>query len=101
MRLISSSWFVRFISYVNYQLFFCAKDLRANTIENCLQDNPLSALDQHVGQQIFDYGIKKLLLRSGRTVIMVTNKLELLSAAHQVLYYIFNNILMSVKFFEM
>jgi len=59
-------------------------------IKNCLQDNPLSALDQHVGQQIFDYGIKKLLLRSGRTVIMITHKLELLSAAHQVLFYILN-----------
>ncbi|XP_077281722.1 sulfonylurea receptor [Temnothorax americanus] len=50
-----------------------------------LLDNPLSALDQHVGQQIFDYGVKKLLLRDGRTVIMVTHKLELLSAAHQII----------------
>ncbi|XP_039304714.1 ATP-binding cassette sub-family C member Sur isoform X2 [Solenopsis invicta] len=50
-----------------------------------LLDNPLSALDQHVGQQIFDNGIKKLLLRNGRTVIMVTHKLELLSAAHQII----------------
>ncbi|KAG5314659.1 ABCC9 protein, partial [Pseudoatta argentina] len=41
--------------------------------------------DQHVGQQIFDYGIKKLLLRNGRTVIMITHKLELLSAAHQII----------------
>ncbi|KAG5347863.1 SUR protein, partial [Acromyrmex charruanus] len=50
-----------------------------------LLDNPLSALDQHVSQQIFDYGIKKLLLRNGRTVIMITHKLELLSAAHQII----------------
>ncbi|XP_011881729.1 PREDICTED: ATP-binding cassette sub-family C member Sur [Vollenhovia emeryi] len=50
-----------------------------------LLDNPLSALDQHVGQQIFDYGVRKLLLRSGRTVIMVTHKLELLPAAHQII----------------
>ncbi|KYM97235.1 Cystic fibrosis transmembrane conductance regulator [Cyphomyrmex costatus] len=50
-----------------------------------LLDNPLSALDQHVGQQIFDHGIKKLLLRNGRTVIMITHKLELLSAAHQII----------------
>ncbi|XP_012522703.2 ATP-binding cassette sub-family C member Sur [Monomorium pharaonis] len=50
-----------------------------------LLDNPLSALDQHVGQQIFDHGIKRLLLRNGRTVIMVTHKLELLSAAHQII----------------
>ncbi|XP_011635575.1 ATP-binding cassette sub-family C member Sur [Pogonomyrmex barbatus] len=50
-----------------------------------LLDDPLSALDQHVGQQIFDHGIKKLLLRSGRTVIMITHRLELLSSAHQVI----------------
>ncbi|KAL0120319.1 hypothetical protein PUN28_008165 [Cardiocondyla obscurior] len=50
-----------------------------------LLDNPLSALDEHVGQQIFDYGVKKFLLRNGRTVIMTTHKLELLTAAHQVI----------------
>ncbi|EFN77618.1 ATP-binding cassette transporter sub-family C member 9 [Harpegnathos saltator] len=50
-----------------------------------LLDDPLSALDQHVGQHIFDYGVRRFLLRSGRTVIMVTHKLELLSAAHQVI----------------
>lgn len=49
-----------------------------------LQDDPLSALDHQVGQQIFDQGIRKLLLRSGRTVIMVTHRLEFLSIAHQV-----------------
>lgn len=48
------------------------------------QDDPLSALDQHVGKQIFDEGVRKFLLRNGRTVIMVTHKVELLSAAHQV-----------------
>ncbi|XP_067206473.1 ATP-binding cassette sub-family C member Sur isoform X2 [Linepithema humile] len=48
-------------------------------------DDPLSALDHHVGRQIFDHGVRKLLLRSGRTVIMVTHRLELLSAAHQVI----------------
>ncbi|XP_020299812.1 ATP-binding cassette sub-family C member Sur [Pseudomyrmex gracilis] len=50
-----------------------------------LMDDPLSALDQHVGNQIFDQGVKKFLLRNGRTVIMVTHKVELLSAAHQVI----------------
>ncbi|KAH0954120.1 hypothetical protein HN011_011629 [Eciton burchellii] len=50
-----------------------------------LMDDPLSALDHHVGRQIFDHAVRKLLLRSGRTVIMVTHKLELLSAAHQVI----------------
>ncbi|KAG5323862.1 SUR protein, partial [Acromyrmex heyeri] len=66
-------------------LFFMQKIYMLIKIKNCLQDNPLSALDQHVGQQIFDYGIKKLLLRNGRTVIMITHKLELLSAAHQII----------------
>lgn len=56
-------------------------------IENYLQDDPLSALDQHVGRQIFDYGVRKLMLRSGRTVIMVTHRLDLLLAAHQVLRF--------------
>ncbi|XP_074096275.1 sulfonylurea receptor [Cotesia typhae] len=47
-------------------------------------DDPLSALDQQVGQHIFDQVIQKLLLRKGRTVIMVTHRLELLRAAHHV-----------------
>ncbi|XP_043258607.1 ATP-binding cassette sub-family C member Sur [Colletes gigas] len=50
-----------------------------------IMDDPLSALDHQVGRQIFDQGVRKLLLRSGRTVIMVTHRLELLSMAHQVI----------------
>ncbi|KAL6445158.1 hypothetical protein ACFW04_002204 [Cataglyphis niger] len=50
-----------------------------------LLDDPLSALDQHVGRQIFDHGVRKLMLRNGRTVIMVTHRLDLLQAAHQVI----------------
>ncbi|XP_076544094.1 sulfonylurea receptor [Osmia lignaria lignaria] len=50
-----------------------------------VMDDPLSALDHQVGQQIFDQGIRKLLLRSGRTVIMVTHRLELLSTTHQII----------------
>ncbi|XP_076160818.1 sulfonylurea receptor isoform X2 [Ptiloglossa arizonensis] len=50
-----------------------------------IMDDPLSALDHQVGQQIFDQGVRKLLLRSGRTVIMVTHRLELLPVAHQVI----------------
>ncbi|CAD1468666.1 unnamed protein product, partial [Heterotrigona itama] len=50
-----------------------------------IMDDPLSALDHQVGQQVFDQGIRKLLLRSGRTVIMITHRLELLSTAHQLL----------------
>lgn len=73
---------VRFCSV----LFNSTKILsHVNTTGNCFQDDPLSALDQHVGQHIFDHGVRKFLLRNGRTVIMVTHRLELLSAAHQVL----------------
>ncbi|RLU19415.1 hypothetical protein DMN91_007972 [Ooceraea biroi] len=50
-----------------------------------LMDDPLSALDYHVGRQIFDHAVRKFLLRSGRTVIMISHRLELLSAAHQVI----------------
>ncbi|XP_025268777.1 ATP-binding cassette sub-family C member Sur isoform X2 [Camponotus floridanus] len=50
-----------------------------------LLDDPLSALDQHVGRHIFDHGVRKLMLRSGRTVIMVTHRLDLLLAAHQII----------------
>ncbi|XP_053987096.1 ATP-binding cassette sub-family C member Sur [Hylaeus volcanicus] len=50
-----------------------------------VMDDPLSALDHQVGRQIFDQGVRKLLLRNGRTVIMVTHRLELLSTAHQVI----------------
>ncbi|XP_060812927.1 ATP-binding cassette sub-family C member Sur isoform X1 [Bombus pascuorum] len=55
-----------------------------NDADVIIMDDPLSALDHQVAQQIFDQGIRKLLLRSGRTVIMVTHRLELLSTAHQV-----------------
>ncbi|XP_043605687.1 ATP-binding cassette sub-family C member Sur isoform X3 [Bombus pyrosoma] len=55
-----------------------------NDADVVIMDDPLSALDHQVAQQIFDQGIRKLLLRSGRTVIMVTHRLELLSTAHQV-----------------
>ncbi|XP_076375179.1 uncharacterized protein LOC117218023 isoform X2 [Megalopta genalis] len=50
-----------------------------------IMDDPLSALDPQVGRQIFDQGIRKLLLRTGRTVVMVTHRLDLLSAAHRVI----------------
>jgi ABC-type nitrate/sulfonate/bicarbonate transport system ATPase subunit len=49
-----------------------------------LQDDPLSALDYQVGQKLFDLGIRRLLLRQKRTVILVTHRLQLLAHAHQV-----------------
>ncbi|KAJ8879502.1 hypothetical protein PR048_020110 [Dryococelus australis] len=47
-------------------------------------DDPLSALDYQVGQQVFEQGIKRFLLRQKRTVILVTHSLQLLPFAHKV-----------------
>ncbi|XP_012265786.2 ATP-binding cassette sub-family C member Sur [Athalia rosae] len=52
--------------------------------DTIIMDDPLSALDQQVGQQVFDHGIRRLLLGRGRTVIMVTHRLELIKAADQI-----------------
>jgi ABC-type bacteriocin/lantibiotic exporter with double-glycine peptidase domain len=49
-----------------------------------LQDDPLSALDYQVGQKVFDSGIRQMLQREKRTVILVTHRLQLLAHAHQV-----------------
>ncbi|XP_023243430.1 ATP-binding cassette sub-family C member 9-like [Centruroides sculpturatus] len=48
-------------------------------------DDPLSALDAHVESHVFEQGIKTLLLRRQRTVILVTNKLEHLTHAAKVI----------------
>jgi ABC-type multidrug transport system fused ATPase/permease subunit len=48
-------------------------------------DDPLSALDYQVGQKLFDSGIRRLLLRQKRTVILVTHRLQLLAHAHQII----------------
>ena len=47
-------------------------------------DDPLSALDPHVGAHIFDDGILKFLLKRRRTVILVTHQLQYLEHAHSV-----------------
>ncbi|XP_046482248.1 ATP-binding cassette sub-family C member Sur isoform X1 [Neodiprion pinetum] len=52
--------------------------------DTIILDDPLSALDQQVGHQVFDHGIQRLLLGRGRTVIMVTHMLELISAADHI-----------------
>ena len=49
-----------------------------------LQDDPLSALDVHVGQHVFENGIRKVLQKEGRTVILVTHKLQYLKFADKV-----------------
>ena len=48
------------------------------------QDDPLSALDVHVGEHVFENGIRKMLLKEGRTVILVTHKLQYLKYADKV-----------------
>jgi len=49
-----------------------------------LLDDPLSALDVEVAQHVLDKGIRRLLLRHGRTVLLVTHHLPVLQHAHHV-----------------
>ena len=48
------------------------------------QDDPLSALDAHVGRHVFDEVILKRLLKRKKTVILVTHQLQYLNYAHSV-----------------
>ncbi|XP_063679350.1 ABC transporter C family member 10-like isoform X2 [Bolinopsis microptera] len=48
-------------------------------------DDPLSALDAHVGAKLFEMGIKKFLAESGRTVVLITHHLQYLSDADLVI----------------
>ncbi|KAJ9596446.1 hypothetical protein L9F63_012530, partial [Diploptera punctata] len=43
------------------------------------------ALDYQVGQKLFETGVRRLLLRQKRTVILVTHRLQLLAHAHQII----------------
>ncbi|KAI8497857.1 hypothetical protein Bbelb_245090 [Branchiostoma belcheri] len=47
-------------------------------------DDPLSALDAHVGGDLFEKGIMGHLVRERRTVVLVTHKLQYLEHAHFV-----------------
>ncbi|XP_059488287.1 ATP-binding cassette sub-family C member Sur [Neocloeon triangulifer] len=50
-----------------------------------LLDDPLSALDAHVGQHVVEAGMRRLLLRrQGRTVLLVTHRLQLLHLADHI-----------------
>ncbi|XP_071809243.1 ATP-binding cassette sub-family C member 9-like [Asterias amurensis] len=49
-----------------------------------LLDDPLSALDGHVGAQMFKDGILGLLLKNGQTVVLVTHQLQYLSHADKI-----------------
>ncbi|OWF53711.1 ATP-binding cassette sub-family C member 9 [Mizuhopecten yessoensis] len=55
---------------------------KADTI---ILDDPLSALDAHVGKHVFEIAILKRLLRRKRTVILVTHHLQYLNHAHHVI----------------
>ncbi|XP_022102306.1 ATP-binding cassette sub-family C member 9-like isoform X2 [Acanthaster planci] len=48
-------------------------------------DDPLSALDVHVGRQLFEEGIMKQLVNNNKTVILVTHQLQYLSRADLIL----------------
>ncbi|XP_070558915.1 ATP-binding cassette sub-family C member 9-like [Ptychodera flava] len=48
-------------------------------------DDPLSALDVHVGKQVFEEGIQNFLLENQRTVILVTHQLQYLQEAEKII----------------
>lgn len=48
------------------------------------KDDPLSSLDNEVARHIFEQSIKKMLLKANRTVILVTQQLNLVQQAHNV-----------------
>jgi ABC-type multidrug transport system ATPase subunit len=48
-------------------------------------DDPLSALDAHVGQHVFQQAIMKMLVQRGRTVVLVTHQLQYLPKADNVI----------------
>ena len=48
-------------------------------------DDPLSALDAHVGEHVFTQAVQEMLVARGKTVIMATHQLQYLKFAHKVL----------------
>ena len=48
-------------------------------------DDPLSALDAHVGQHVFEKAIMKMLVQRGHTVVLVTHQLQYLPQADNVI----------------
>lgn len=65
------------------------------------KDDPLSSLDNEVARHIFEQSIKKMLLKANRTVILVTQQLNLVQQAHNVSIQTIRAILCwpSVKYF--
>ena len=50
--------------------------------QTVLLDDPFSALDNSVAKKVFNGAVKKLLLGTGRTVVMVTSSQGKLSTVH-------------------
>uniref|UniRef100_A0A1I8P9M9 ATP-binding cassette sub-family C member Sur n=1 Tax=Stomoxys calcitrans TaxID=35570 RepID=A0A1I8P9M9_STOCA len=50
-----------------------------------IMDDPLSSLDNEVARHIFEQSIKKMLLKANRTVILVTQQLNLIAQAHNLI----------------
>ncbi|XP_033637853.1 ATP-binding cassette sub-family C member 9-like [Asterias rubens] len=50
-----------------------------------LLDDPLSALDVHVGKHLFDNGIMNKLRKKKKTIVLVTHQLQYLSQADKIL----------------
>ncbi|XP_019895246.1 ATP-binding cassette sub-family C member Sur isoform X2 [Musca domestica] len=50
-----------------------------------IMDDPLSSLDNEVARHIFEQSIKKMLLKANRTVILVTQQLNLVQQAHNLI----------------
>ncbi|XP_071492094.1 ATP-binding cassette sub-family C member 9-like [Diadema antillarum] len=50
-----------------------------------IMDDPLSALDVHVGGHLFTHGITKLLRRQNQTVVLVTHQLQYLPEADKII----------------
>ncbi|XP_030855894.1 ABC transporter C family member 8 [Strongylocentrotus purpuratus] len=48
-------------------------------------DDPLSALDMHVGAHLFENGILKILKKQKRTIILVTHQLQYLPEANKII----------------
>lgn len=51
-----------------------------------LQDDPLSALDAHVGRHVMEEAVLKRMVKRKKTVIFVTHHVQYLPHASQVFY---------------
>lgn len=59
-------------------------ECRNNSSLGFPQDDPLSSLDNEVAKYVFDHGIRRMLTRQKRTVVMVTQMLPLVYSADNV-----------------